>query len=60
MAGVGPAALDPYKSVLKVDVLDPDGIQLPYPAAQVVVAEEDEPIPTFGHSIKEGLYSCSI
>jgi hypothetical protein len=50
----GPAALNPEKSVLEIDILDPGGDQLPHPAAQVVEAEEDEPIPSFGHG-KEGL-----
>jgi hypothetical protein len=55
----GPAALDPDEPVLKIDVRDPGGDQLPHPAAQVVKAEEDESIPPFGYR-KEGLYSHSI
>jgi len=38
----GPAALDPLEPILKIDVRDSGGDQLPHPAAQVVEAAEDE------------------
>jgi hypothetical protein len=47
MAGLGPAALNPDESVMKIDVRDAGGDQLPHPAAQVIETEEYQSVSTF-------------
>ena len=44
MASLGPAALNPDEPVMKIDVRNASGDQLPHPAAQVVEAEEYQSI----------------
>lgn len=47
MASLGPAALNPDEPVMKIDVRNASGDQLPHPAAQVIEAEEYQSVSTF-------------